>query len=631
MNESLQERLARARAERIAAEQAATKPDMSEYADLVPEAEYERSDEDKKLDTVIGSIDIVTAYRKWINKSPIRDNERRREGIKVSCPVPGHRDANPSAWLNTDKGVWFCAACDQGGDAYDLAAFYHGMTDYKSGQNFHELRRAMAMDFGYTFVSVPGSTVPVMVTPEGGPDDDPVAAPPPLSVVPPVVTPVETNSEPDETPAPAEVVDLYSELMDVEPEIPWRDFIPGGTFLHKYLTLTSRDDVAEEFHFWNAMTVLGFALGRDTTAYDRVPVYGNLFVCTIGDTGSGKSQAKHHMSSLLDMAFRWDAMDPVPTGVKIIRGSASAEALIKSFDHQIMDPSRPKTSLGSVPVKGLIDYAELSNLTGKSDRQGNVLKPVMLEFYDCSPTIGTTSLASGVLLARDAFASAHTTTQPQSLSKLLNQSDSDSGFLNRWFFASGKPKTRVAIGGEIIDIGPAVLPIQAIKTYYDTGSKMLPWSPEAHTKFTQFYYDVIEPTKRDDASGLLARLDLFYKKLSLLFSANIMADRIEETAVDQMIALHPYVLGCYNVPARKLRETTFTQVEDEITRIIQRYEATDKALTAGNLVKELKRKGHRLDLISRVIKVMMDTGIIQAEHTNLGKRGRPSVRYSLVK
>jgi hypothetical protein len=61
---------------------------------------------------------------------------RRNQG--QSCPIPGHADANPSAWVNTEKNVWYCGRCSQGGDVYDLAAFHFGMPvpGYKEGGKF---------------------------------------------------------------------------------------------------------------------------------------------------------------------------------------------------------------------------------------------------------------------------------------------------------------------------------------------------------------------------------------------------------------------------------------------------------------------------------------------------------------
>jgi len=43
----------------------------------------------------------------------------------IKCPV--HDDANASATVNTTEGVWFCFACQAGGDAYNLIMEREGM------------------------------------------------------------------------------------------------------------------------------------------------------------------------------------------------------------------------------------------------------------------------------------------------------------------------------------------------------------------------------------------------------------------------------------------------------------------------------------------------------------------------
>ena len=115
---------------------------------------------DPEMDAAIESIDIISAYRKWCGKSEPRVGSRT-ESIKVSCPNPDHPDADPSAWINTEKKTWYCGKCEEGGDVYDLAAIYFGYPrpGYKEGQEFHKLRQQMAEDFGYVVKKVAGGTV----------------------------------------------------------------------------------------------------------------------------------------------------------------------------------------------------------------------------------------------------------------------------------------------------------------------------------------------------------------------------------------------------------------------------------------------------------------------------------------
>lgn len=57
---------------------------------------------------------------------------------KAQCPLPGHEDANPSATVNTDEGLWFCFTCNQGGDGYDIVRVREDLVDAR----FADVKRA---------------------------------------------------------------------------------------------------------------------------------------------------------------------------------------------------------------------------------------------------------------------------------------------------------------------------------------------------------------------------------------------------------------------------------------------------------------------------------------------------------
>jgi len=195
--------------------------------DLIPEQPHERSKEDLEMDRIIKDIDIIDAYKRWCGKmNP--EPKGKTESIMISCPVPGHLDRNPSAWINTDKQTWFCAACDMGGDALDIAAFHFGINDYKSGAKFHELRRKMAESLGYTLTKMPGN----------------------VTVITPPVIEEEEKSEPEvETVATVTELNEEYEEPSIQLGLDWGSIVPEGTFLDKYMEATIKDAVPEEYHF----------------------------------------------------------------------------------------------------------------------------------------------------------------------------------------------------------------------------------------------------------------------------------------------------------------------------------------------------------------------------------------------
>lgn len=634
--------------ERISAQQ------LGEFDAFIPENPYERSEEQVRLDEVIDRIDIWTAYKRWISgrnpKKSINMSEWGREEVHVSCPKPDHPDARPSAWINGTKGQWFCGGCQEGGDKFDFAAYALGfpVPGYKEGAKFHELREAMAVDLGYSFHKPPGASEAVLIAPDSS---SPVGSAGEASgeFLPPEPTGVvnsEQNGQVGQSPQDAQgaartepsetsVTTIYTsdedELADLEilwPTLDWRKIVPADSFLDVYMKATTSDDVSEEYHFWNGLLAVGFALGRDVTLYDRIPVYGNLNVCTLGHTGSGKSQAKYHLDSLLTKALPHDWKDPNSKGVERISTPGSAEVLIHSFQKPITDPANPKIVLYFAPVRGLVDFSELSSLASRSERQGNALKPTIMQFYDMERVISTRSMATAVKEAHDPFCSILTTTQPRSIKKLMTQADADSGFLNRWVFAAGPEKKRIAIGGVMIDIEPAVAPLQSIIAWAGFGMT-LQWTPEGHKRFTEFYDTVIAPTKRNDESGLLTRTDLLMKKLCLLLSANKEQAEISLDTVNEAILMWQYIIDCYAIPGAQIGNSLQHEVREEILRHAERLTATGgKGVSLNDLNKRLKRKKYPADLVVKMLKYMVDLGELEIE-TARGP-GRPTIRYKHV-
>lgn len=586
--------------------EAAAKAETAFDADLVPEDGYERAPEDDAMDKIIGDIKIADAYRRWCNKSPVDMSNKRTEGVKISCPKPDHRDSNPSAWLNTEKNVWFCGTCQEGGDVYDIAAFHFGVPNYKDGAAFHELRRKMAQSYGYTFIKPPGVDKPIPVAPQPEPaPEEPESA---------SVTAIHEEDPEDDDP---EII---------FPTLEWRGLVQPGTFLDIYMRQTHIEDVPEEYHFWNALLAIGLAIGKDCTLFDRTPVYGNLFLCLLGNTGDGKSRSLSHLRTLLRQALphKWD--DPNSKGAHIVGAPASAEVLIHNFSKPIYDPTNPKILTGYGSVRGLIEFNELSSLVGRTARQGNVMKPTLMEFYDMVPVITTSSMTGGKKEAVDPFGSAFTTTQPRSLKKLLQKDDADSGFLNRWVFASGKPKQRIAIGGLQIDVTPAVEPLQQIQGWVGFGKKIT-WDDDAAARFTEFFHDVIHPTQLRDDGGMLTRLDLLYKKLILLLTANSKLTTVPIEIVDQVISMFRYLTQSAAIPTEQIGNTVQLEIQDAMLRHIRN--AGGKGLSYRELYLKIKSKKFQPDLIHKMLKILTDIGELETVVTNTG-RGRPTVRYRYV-
>lgn len=577
----------------------------------------ELDDVDKELDAFIERIDIIDAYNKWCGKMR-PDPGSKREGIKISCPNPSHPDKNPSAWINLDKQTYYCAGCDEGGDIHDIAAYSFGypVPEYKDGESFHKLREQMAESFGLHIKSVPGGKITWQEEPE---KPKPVlqSVPEPSNVTPII-------EEEDE--AEAELV--------IYPQINWRNLIPEDTFLYEYMIACTNDDAPEEYHFWNGLLALGLVCGRKVTLDDTMPVYGNLLLCILGGTGTGKTRSRNHLKDVLEATapFRVDGIQP--TGVKNIHVPSSGEYLIKEFNYEGKDPSTNR-SIGPQSVTGIVDFDELSALIARVNRQGSTIGPTIMQFADSASKVSTGSLTRGNFMAVDPFCTITASTQPRAIRTLVSRKDADSGFLNRWIFAGGKQKQIEALGGKRsniqIDLSTAIEELKKIRGW-GAIERSIEMDDDAYQIYLKFFRVKIEPTKLQDQTELLKRIDLTCKKLMLLLTINLRRKSVSVQIVRAVMEIYEYMLQCYGIINSNIGVTVMQDVVNDIEYQIDRMwkkNKGEKGVTANDIRKALKRKNYSLEQIKKALEVMTALNIIELAPRK-SKVGKPTIQYKVV-
>lgn len=569
--------------------------------DLVPQIQFERKPEDDLIDQALTNLSIVEAYNRWCGKMKPAKRSGQTEGVMISCPIPGHRDSNPSAWANTDKNTWFCGACNTGGDIYDIAAFHLNLPvpGYKTGKQFHDLRRSMVQDLGYVVQRSDDVRVP-----------DNIYKPEPI----------------------AEIIDNSPSLEELEaeifPSLNWRDIVPEDSFVYQYVNACSVDDAAEEYHFWNAMVAVGMAVGRDVSLMDFKPVFGNLLVCLLGKSGDRKSRSQGHLKTLFNMAIPYDHSSDVSKGIKHIQGTASGEALIRGFYRPIYDSASPKLIIDYSRIRGLVEFPELASLIHRTERMGSTLKEVILQFADADERISNSSITNGESFAKHSFASVITTTQPDSLKHLISEEDTGNGFLNRWLFASGTPKKKIPVGGATIDLLDAGVSLQNI---HGQLPRMITWSENGLKSFSDHFYTELDDIA--DKSPILTRLDLLEKKLLLLLAINENLNEIDESTVESMIKMHGYLLSTYDSTARNtVRQSINSEIYNEILRHIQRL--TPKFLPYGptkkNIRDRLARKNWDPAVVQKMFELLSKNDDIEISQGDPGKPGRKADHFKWI-
>lgn len=583
--------------------------------ELIPDpGPIERSPQQLEIDHVLSGLDIIDAYHRWCGKMQI-DPGSKRESILVSCPNPAHPDANPSAWLNLDKGdggVGNCAVCG-GFDKYDIAAWGLGFNvpDYKN--EFPELRRRIAEELGFKVMTQgKDEWLEPMIQPQQTSEDQTPGNPVDVSLLQPVgagtAAPFPTGNF-EVTPAPG---------------FNWRD-LPGitpDTFLHVWLEATSTSYEPEEFYFWMGLQALGAAVGDHVYYEDIVPVRPNLMVCVIGSTGAGKSMAIGRFEELLIKALPFQ--HDTGGGVRLISSPGSGESLVDQFVHSYVDPSTGQKQ--PLPINGLYRESELALFTKRSSRQGNTVRELVMDFFDSPRPVRTASRTHGQAEARDHFMQMTTSTQPGSMGRLLTDSDAAAGFLNRWVFVWGKNKFRPARNAQTIDITPAIDPLQNVRAWSAAGRTGRFYDGLAADLWDAFYQEKVFPLaqRTDDQAWLTARMELLAKKVMLLLAINDRVTTIMVEHVETVIALWPYLLQCYGLVDDSLG---VDELEECATAIEQYASArSGEAITFRMLRFQSAAKKYKREVINRALQVLVQ-GNILAELTDRKQR---VTRYQYV-
>lgn len=590
-----------------------------------------KSEDDIELDRIIEDINFPTAYNKWIGKS--QAIQTKQDGNMISCPMPDHPDKNPSAWFN-DAGLWRCEYCDEGGDKYDLAAIHFGYPrpGYKDGAMFHKLRKDMAESFGWRFKSVPGGELIYREEPSPAPT---VQQPPPAAQESVGIKPPEepVHEDPDLAPVSHMWADDEPEEIVHYPSLKWQTLVPEDTFLYEYMKATSNDDSPEEYHFWHGLLALGHAVGRKVTLDDFRPVYGNLLLCLLGQTGTGKSRSRHWLDQVIRAVAPYHEDGTSTRGVKLVPVPSSGEYLVNAFVYEGKDPANGKASLGFQPVNGIVDFDEMSALLSRANRQGSVIKPTIMAFADAANEVKIGGLQRGDFIASQPFCSIMASTQPKAIRTLLSRTDTGSGFLNRWVFAGGKPKQSEVLGGShssmSIDLTRA---IEELKKVYGWGGfeKSITLTAEAYTEFVRYFRTFLEPTKTKDETDLLKRIDLLSKKLMLLFTINKRGKEVDLQSVKAMETVMEYVIECFGILNENIGITVMQDVMNEIMRHIQRHQnKTGRGASPRDIARYTARKNYTLEQIKRALDTMTALDMIELEPKN-GSVGRPTSRYRVV-
>lgn len=618
VSHKLLQRLAEKRAAEEAAQQQ-KQQDLTQWAEFVPDIDLNDtpglSKTEIALDEFMRLIPITEAYQKWGGQSAITSS---RKEVKVRCPNPQHTDKDPSFVMNTEKNVFNCFKCG-GGDIYTIAAWYKGypVPGYQDKAYFRELKDSIAADYGMQIDrSLSGDETLYKAEPT-----------PELPVT--VDEPSQHGTNVLYTPQGAGYVE---ENADLDPPrnheaIDWRQILPENTFMRAYMEAVTTDTCPEEYHFWLGLLGLGMAVGRNVTLAERSPVKPNLYVCLTGPSGTGKSRAKSNMIKLLRDNIPYKKDEYVATGARILADASSGEIVVRMLQHDVLDVNGKPTGQYA-PVRLLMEYEELADIMAKSGRQGNTLKGVMSRLYDGHETIESNSMANA-LTAIMPFGAALTTTQNKSIRDLFSKKDDNSGFLNRWVFATGVSKNPLHIDRTTLDLTRAGGLIRLIHNDAESAYS-IHWDDNADLMWKDAFDTRVVPRKNSVDTSILERLDLLMKKIFLLLTINKRLKIVTPETVKEGMLIFPYLLESYGIVEKQLAATEIGDDQDFVLRTIERMTTKSLSPTASGIYKAAKHRIPDVGTVKKMLQNFVDMGMVTELKKPAGPAGgRPTTIYVL--
>jgi hypothetical protein len=636
--------------------------------------------------------------------------------VFVRCPSPSHVDKRPSAWMQEREGLWYCAACGVGGDLFDMAAYATGYSvpGYKADAvSFGEVVQEVADRLGLTeadaraagFVTESRPAEAADVSPEW-PEDftdaemaealilfeawDEVGVPNAKDLA---VRDVlakravhdrsaeiaaEPEPELDEAisreidiataaminPNTAELATDYDDalakglLLEVGcdpnfPHVHWEDVIPADTPIYRMLKALCVTDIPDEYFLWSIYTALGAMIGRRVELVNgRGAVDPALWTVIVGATGSSKSTVAVEMDHILSKVA------PVKdgAGVKLLGVPASGEKFIEQLRREDVDTTQVVPTMVEFPNASNFMYSDEFSLLGQLlSRAGSTLASLLLQVYGLKrdyvlrPTESMSRISFPVTGPMLCILS---TTQPNRISQMLSKFDVASGFMNRFVFASGKPR-RVCV--PLMGFGPDYKAVEAefqlmenrlncagqwnhLNPMVEKAHIDKPWTlgPDAGglARIRQWMHDETAALEGSDeyTADLLARRELVILKITLLMAFNRICagDNWKywtKEDVEAAIAHYPNIAHGWREMGAAVLDTEDSKLEDWIVDFIySRPDGVSKRDLIGRVPKSM-RKGAKP--MTEVITAMSNSGIIREVELKSGNsgRGRKSVKW----
>lgn len=375
-------------------------------------------------------------------------------------------------------------------------------------------------------------------------------------------------------------------------------------FIESYVSWAKKTtDAPEEYLVAGALACLSAAVGRKVCLNNRI--YANLWLVLLGDSSVARKSTAVSLARML-----------------------CEEAGVHTFPDRITPESFYETL--SVNPQGLFALGELGGWLGSLARSYALgLKQDMAELYDCPRLFKRIRKdAKGRVkeyCAANPYISMLSASTPEWLEVHISENDAGGGFLPRFCYVFGKPRTPFPVPPELVVPSTLVEILREISRC--SGQIVLEEGTAAYDTYAEWFYSFRDQLKDcvRDLVPFAVRLETVALKTALLIQA-------ERHPGEPLLSLHPDAVrkGCayaevfFKNAEAIVRRLSYSSFERLCQRVIGQIERKP-GCTARDIL--------RIVCVPRaafqdVIDYLIESGKVIPERPK-GKRGRPTVRFFL--
>jgi hypothetical protein len=369
--------------------------------------------------------------------------------------------------------------------------------------------------------------------------------------------------------------------------IPFPDIAWTGPFAAWREIVFPCTEAPAEYLWGSCLVTIGVALGRNIRIENPRPLYPNVYVLLLGQTGDDRKSTSLSFSE--DALFHLGLADKVD----VLKGIQSSEAIYESLSR--MDGART-----------LAYCDEFRSLLAVAQRKGQRdIVPRLGSLYYC-PRKDSLNRSENSTIVTDPFFSLIAATPAEYVQDLLTNLEVDGGFLNRFITVTGKVREWKAIAPKPTGWERFTRPLQDIVGHYDDRECCFSFTHESAELWTDFYtrWKTARQDLNERERKLTARIDEHVLKLAMIYSAIEKQVAITVEALVIAISIGKWLQGVASNAFSDVGHDSFSRAEKIVIEIVK----SKGRMYRRYLQQWVHKKGINGDLLTRVINSLVKNG-----------------------